>query len=143
MSSTIESTATTVDAPIAGRSLLRAGVAATVVAAAATTAIAAIAEAAGVSFTDHTGSAIPLTGFTMLTVLFSLIGVGLAALLRRRANRPQRTFLQVTLSLLVLSFVPDLISGFSASSAVVLILAHTAAAAIVIPALAHRLPAAR
>ena len=112
-------------------------------AAVATTVIAAIASGAGVSFATGSGSEIPTSGFTTLTVLFSLLGVGLATALQRRASRPRRTFLRATLALLVLSFVPDLASGFTADATFILILAHVAAAAIVIPALAARLAPTR
>jgi hypothetical protein len=44
------------------------GVAAAVVASIATTALAAVASAAGISFTDSTGESIPLSGFTTLTL---------------------------------------------------------------------------
>ncbi len=47
------------------------GVAAAAAAAAATTVLAGLASAAGVSFADQTGVGIPLTGFTMLTLVFS------------------------------------------------------------------------
>lgn len=115
------------------------GVAAAVVASAATTALAAAASAAGISFADTTGASIPLAGFAQLTLVFSLAGVGLAAVLARRARRPRRTFVRTTLALTVLSFVPDLTFGFDAGSAVTLIALHIVAAAIVVPALARRL----
>jgi amino acid transporter len=121
------------------RSVAPHGVLASLVAAAATTAAAATASAMGVSFAAQTGSAIPLLGFTELTLVFSLIGVGLAAVLARRAKRPRSTFVRTTVALVVLSFVPDLVSGFDAASAVTLILIHVLAAAIVVPTLANRL----
>ena len=115
------------------------GVLASLGAAAATTAAAATASAMGVSFGDGTGASIPILGFTELTLVFSLIGVGLAAVLARRAKRPRSTFVRTTSTLVVLSFVPDLVSGFDAASAVTLILIHLLAAAIVVPTLAKRL----
>ena len=121
------------------RSVAPHGVLASLIAAAATTAAAATASAMGVSFADPTGSIIPLLGFTELTLVFSLIGVGLAAVLARRAKRPRSTFVRTTSTLVVLSFVPDLVSGFDAASAVTLILIHLLAAAIVVPTLAKRL----
>ncbi|GIH16761.1 DUF6069 family protein [Rugosimonospora africana] len=115
------------------------GVLASVGAAAATTAAATIASAMGVSFADRTGSTIPIMGFAQLTLLFSLIGVALAAVLARRAKRPRSTFVRTTGTLVVLSFVPDLVVGFDATSATTLILIHLLAAAIVIPTLTKRL----
>lgn len=132
-------------APVASDNIRRTvalhGALASVGAAAATTTAAAIASAMGVSFADRTGSAIPILGFTQLTLLFSLTGVGLAAVLARRAKRPRSTFVRTTGTLVVLSLVPDLVVGFDAASAVTLILTHLLAAAIVIPTLAKRLAA--
>jgi amino acid transporter len=121
------------------RSVAAHGVLASVGAAAATTAAAAVASAMGVSFADRTGATIPTLGFTELTLVFSLIGVGLAAVLARRAKRPRSTFLRTTGTLVLLSFVPDVVSGFDAATAVTLILIHLLAAAIVVPTLAKRL----
>ncbi|MET9327849.1 DUF6069 family protein [Tsukamurella sp. NPDC003166] len=115
------------------------GLAASVGASIATTAIAAVASAAGVTFAGPDGSSIPLLGFAQLTMLFSLIGVGIAAVLARRARRPRSTFVRTCVALLVLSFVPDLTFGFDGASAAVLILTHVAAATIVVPTLARRL----
>ena len=117
----------------------RHGLAASVVASVATTSLAAIASAAGVSFADSTGASIPLAGFAQLTLLFSLIGVGLAAVMARRARRPRRTFVRTAIALTVLSYVPDLVVGFDAASAATLIGLHTVAACIVVPTLASRL----
>ena len=63
------------------RSLWQHGIAAAVVASVATTIIAALTSAAGVSFADTTGARIPIAGFAQLTLVFSLFGVGLAATL--------------------------------------------------------------
>jgi Family of unknown function (DUF6069) len=119
------------------------GVAAAVVAAVATTSLAAIASAAGISFADRTGTSIPIGGFTSLTLLFSLVGVVLAAVLARTVRRPRLTFVRIAVALVVLSYVPDLTYGFDAASTVTLIALHTVAAAIVVPALARRLAPAR
>jgi hypothetical protein len=120
------------------------GVAAAVVASVATTVLAAVASAAGVSFSDGTGGAsIPIAGFAQLTLVFSLIGVGFAAVMARRANRPRSTFVRTAVALTALSFVPDLTFGFDAASAATLITLHSVAAAIVVPALARRLARTR
>lgn len=115
------------------------GLAAAVAASVATTAVAAVASAAGVSFAGPDGAGIPLLGFAQLTMIFSLIAVGIAAAMARRARRPRSTFIRTCAALLVLSFVPDLTFGFDGASAAVLILTHVVAAAIVVPVLARRL----
>jgi hypothetical protein len=126
----------------ARRSVWKHCLAAAVLASGATTLIAAIAHAAGETFELH-GAGIPPIAFTQLTLIFSLLGVGLAAILARTARRPRRAFLVTTVTLTALSVVPDLTFGFEPASAAVLILAHLAAAAIVIPVLASRLAATR
>ncbi len=70
------------------------GVAAALAASVATTVLAALASAAGVSFADSTGASIPIAGFAQLTLVFSLIGVGLAAVLARKARHPRSTFVR-------------------------------------------------
>jgi len=119
------------------------GVAAAVAAAVATTGLAAAASAAGVSFADSTGASIPIAGFAQLTLVFSLVGVAIAAVLARKARRPRRTFVRTAVALTALSFVPDLTFGFDAASAATLITLHTVAAAIVVPTVARRLAPTR
>jgi hypothetical protein len=119
------------------------GVAAAVVASVATTVLAAVASAAGVSFADSTGASIPIAGFAQLTLVFSLVGVGIAAVMARKARRPRPTFVRTAVALTALSFVPDLTFGFDAGSAATLITLHTVAAAIVVPTLAGRLAPTR
>lgn len=94
------------------------GLVAAVVASVATTALAALASAAGVSFADRTGAGIPIAGFTQLTLVFSLIGVAMAAVMARRARNPRRLFVRTAVTLTALSVVPDLTFGFDAASAV-------------------------
>jgi amino acid transporter len=130
-------------APTDRRSVWKHGVAAAVVASVATTVLAAIASAAGVSFADSAGASIPIAGFAQLTLLFSLVGVGLAAVMARKARRPQASFVRTAVALTALSFVPDLTFGFDAGSAATLISLHIVAAAIVVPTLARRLARAR
>jgi amino acid transporter len=121
----------------------RHGVAAALVASVATTVLAAAASGAGVSFSDSTGSSIPIAAFAQLTLLFSLVGVGMAAVMARTARRPLPTFVRTAVALTALSFLPDLTFGFDAGSAATLITLHTVAAAIVVPTLAGRLPRSR
>jgi uncharacterized membrane protein YoaK (UPF0700 family) len=109
----------------------------------ATTVLAAVASAAGISFADSTGASIPIAGFAQLTLVFSLVGVAIAAVMARKARRPRPTFVRTTVTLTALSVVPDLTFGFDAGSAATLITLHTVAAAIVVPTLAGRLARTR
>ncbi|MFE9206606.1 DUF6069 family protein [Micromonospora sp. NPDC007230] len=119
------------------------GVAAAVVASVTTTVLAAVASAAGISFADSTGASIPIAGFAQLTLVFSLVGVGIAAVMARKVRRPRRTFVRTAVALTALSVVPDLTFGFDAGSAATLITLHIVAAAIVVPTLAGRLAPTR
>jgi hypothetical protein len=119
------------------------GVVASVVASVATTVLGALASAAGVSFADSTGASIPIAGFAELTLVFSLVGVGIAAVMARKARRPRTTFVRTAVTLTALSFVPDLTFGFDAGSAASLITLHTVAASIVVPTIAGRLARTR
>jgi hypothetical protein len=125
------------------RPIWKHGIAAAVVASVITPVLAAIASAAGITFADRSGSSIPTYAFAELTLVFSLIGVGLAAVLARKARRPRSTFLRTAITLTAVSFVPDLVSGFGAASAAALITLHTLVAAIMIPTLAKRLARTR
>ncbi|MEU5962407.1 DUF6069 family protein [Micromonospora parva] len=120
--------------------LLRTGVIAAVVASAATMAVAAAGDLAGVSL-DLSGTPIPVSGFGVLTAIFSLLGVAIAALLARVVRHPRRTFVRTTVVLTVLSLVPDVIADAGAATKALLMLTHLVAAAIVIPAVARRLAA--
>jgi amino acid transporter len=139
-------TRTTADSPTSWterKPVWKHGVAAAVVASVATTVLAAVASAAGVSFADTTGASIPIAAFAQLTLVFSLVGVGMAAVMARRARRPRPTFVRTAVALTALSFVPDLTFGFDVGSATTLIALHTVAAAIVVPTLARRLARTR
>jgi hypothetical protein len=142
MTITLTTTPVTTSTAVAGTpplwrlALVCGGVAATV-----TTAIAAVAGAAGVSF-ETDGEPIPLMGFAQMTLLGALLGLVIARLCRRAAH-PRAMFVRITVALTVLSVVPDLTMSFDAASRLVLVLTHAAAAAIVVPVLARRLPAAR
>jgi hypothetical protein len=118
-----------------------AGICATavVVASAATTAVAAAGHAAGVSLTVN-GAAVPVGGFGVLTAVFSLAGAVLAVALARFARHPRRTFLRTTVALTALSVLPDLLATAAPGTKALLMSTHLIAAAIVIPALASRLP---
>jgi len=122
-------------------SLLTTGVAAAALASVATPIVAAAGRAAGIGL-DVGGAPIPVQGFAVLTAVFSLIGVILAAVLSRTARRPRRTFVRTTVVLTVLSLVPDVIVDAAPATKALLMLTHLVAAAIVIPAVARRLAGA-
>jgi hypothetical protein len=132
-------TTTTSSVPTFG-SLLRDGAGATVLAAVATTAVAAAGQAVGVS-TAVAGATIPASGFATLTVIFSVIGLLVAVGLRRFARHPRTTWIRTTVALTVLSLVPDVLADAATSTKMLLMATHVVAAAIVIPAVARRLRA--
>ena len=139
MTATAATTVSTATPRTSVRPLVRTGLLATVVASAATTIVAAVGSAAGVSL-DISGEAIPMFGFPQLTAIFSLVGLALAVVLTRRARAPRRTFVRTTVALTALSLVPDAIADAAAGTKGLLMLTHLVAAAIVIPAIASRLP---
>jgi hypothetical protein len=120
--------------------LVGAGLAATAVASIATSTVAAAGSAAGISL-DVSGAPIPVPGFAVLTAVFSLVGVALAAVLARRARQPRSTFVRTTVVLTALSLVPDLVADAATATKLLLMLTHLVAAAIVVPAIARRLSA--
>lgn len=119
-------------------SLLLAGAGATVAAAVATAVVAAAGQAIGIS-TAVGGEVIPPTGFAVVTVIFSVLGVAIAATLRRFARRPRTAWIRTTVALTVLSFVPDVLADAAGGTKALLMLTHVVAAAIVVPAVARRL----
>jgi Family of unknown function (DUF6069) len=120
-------------------SLLLGGAAATVAAAVATALVAAAGQAVGISLAVS-GAPIPPSGFAVLTAIFSVLGLVIAAALRRFARRPRTAWIRTTVALTVLSFVPDVLADAGVTTKVFLMLTHVVAAAIVIPAVARRLP---
>jgi hypothetical protein len=120
------------------RRLVLPGIAAAAAATVAVVTVAAIASSAGVAL-GAGGESIPLAGFATVTAFFSLVGIVLAAALRRWASRPRRTFVQVTATLTALSLVPPFLIHADAASVAVLLVLHLIAAAIVVPTLASRL----
>ncbi len=131
-------TSTTDTSTEAQPSLWKGGLAAGAKAAVATTVVAGAALAAGVDF-EIDGEAIPLVGFPQMVLIATVVGLGIASLLRRRSSAPSRRFVQVAVALVALSFVPDLTAATDTGSKLVLMLTHLVAAAIVIPAVAQRL----
>jgi hypothetical protein len=122
-----------------GAPLLRAGLPAVLLAGAATTTLAAAGRAAGISL-DVAGEPIPVLGFGVLTVAFGLVGVLLAVAQSRWSRQPRRAFVTTTAVLTVLSLVPDVLADVAGSTRALLMTTHLVAAAIVVPALARRLP---
>jgi len=120
--------------------LITGGLTAAAVAAAATATVAAAGEFAGISLVVG-GAPIPVSGFAVLTVIFSVVGLVLALVLARTARRPRTAFVRTTIVLTALSLVPDVLADASAATKVLLMLTHVVAAAIVIPAIARRLSA--
>jgi hypothetical protein len=118
--------------------LVRTGLAAAAVASAATMTVAAVGHAAGISL-DMAGAPIPVSGFGVLTAVFSLVGLVLAAALAYKAGNPRRAFVRTTVVLTALSLVPDVIADAGVPTKALLMLAHLVAASIVIPAIARRL----
>jgi hypothetical protein len=75
----------------------------------------------------------------VLTAVFSVVGLVLAAVLSRTVRHPRRAFVRTTVVLTVLSLVPDVIVDAAPGTRALLMLTHLVAAAIVIPAIARRL----
>lgn len=145
------STTTTTTEPTGRASVWKHDIAAVVVASAATALMGYVALRAGVSLVDPAMPEVPIPpyGFAVLTLGFSLIGVGLAAIFARTARRPRSTFVRTTLALLALSIVPDFVAipalspDFDTATSFTLAATHLVAAAIVIPVLARRLATER
>lgn len=121
-------------------SLVLGGLAATVVASIATSAVAAAGLVVGISL-DVSGAPIPVPGFASLTAIFSVVGLVLALVLARTARSPRTAFVRTTVVLTALSLVPDVIADAAVSTRLLLMVTHLVAAAIVIPVIARRLAA--
>ena len=129
-------TLTTGAATAPATSLRRTTVVVGLAGAAVTTAAAAVAHAAGVSF-EIEGEMIPLLGFAQMTFLGAVLGGVILAVLNRRSESPRRRFLQTTAVLTALSCVPSVAWPDDAASKVVLVALHVLAAAIIVPVLAR------
>lgn len=110
-----------------------------VVAAVATTAVAVCALAAGVPL-EISGEQIPVASFAQLTLIGAALGLLLAKAVARWASRPRHTFTVATVALTALSIVPDLMLDATVATKATLVATHLAAAALVIPAIARRVP---
>lgn len=121
------------------------GAAATAVAAVATTLTAVAAKAVDVPLQAAPRTAdgpedLPIGAFPFSVVVSGIVGVLLAAALYRWAKRPARTYVVATVVLTAVSFAGPITTGHATTATrVVLALTHAVAAAVVIPAVAHRL----
>jgi hypothetical protein len=89
-----------------------------------------------------TSDAIPVGSFAFMTLMWTAVGLGLAAALRRWAHRPARTFVVSTVALTALSLLSPIFAGdTTTATTVVLCLTHVVAATVVVPVLARRLAA--
>jgi ABC-type transport system involved in multi-copper enzyme maturation permease subunit len=84
---------------------------------------------------------IPVSGFAVLTVIFSVAGLVLALVLARSARRPRTAFVRAPIVLTALSLVPDVLADASTSTKMLLTPTRLVAATIVIAAMARRLSA--
>ena len=115
------------------RHLIRNGVLAAAAAAVAVLAGAAVARAAGTHF-EVDGKTIPLSAFPFWTIVAAVAGILTATLVRNRHR-----FIQIGIAATALSLIPPLLMADAATSRLVLVALHLAAAVIVIPAIARTL----
>jgi hypothetical protein len=131
------------------RPLWQVGLAAALVAAAASVLMYVAARAGGVPmeltevFEDHFAR-MPVMNMAWAALLDGgVAGTVLAAACRRWARRPRSTFLALAMVGLTASFVLPVISDASTATKVVLSISHVVVAAIIVPALALALPGER
>src|SRR3954469_13027791 len=116
------------------------GFIATLVAMVASTLAAALAQAVGVDFeVPDGGETIPLAGFAVVTGVFSVVGIVIAAALSRWSARPAQRFVSTAVSLTAISLVPPLLSGANTATTTALVGLHLVAATVMIDTLARRL----
>lgn len=122
------------------RHLVVTGLIATLIAMAATTITAALAQAVGFDFkiTNH-DETIPLSGFAIVTGLFSIVGTLMAVAFLRWSTRPAERFVRTTVALIATSLVPPFLSKASAATIIVLVILHLIAAIVMIPTMARKL----
>jgi hypothetical protein len=130
--------------PVAGahrlRRLVITGFIATLAAVAATTLAAALAQAVGVDFeVSDGGESIPLSGITVVTGFFSIVGVVIAVALLRWNARPAERFVWAAVSLTAISLIPPLLAAANGATTFALIGLHLIAATVMIPTLARSL----
>jgi hypothetical protein len=118
------------------RTLPRATVSAGALAAAATTAGAAVLRTAGIPLAVH--GKIPLAGFAQLTFIAAVIGGVLLAVLIRRSSAPRQRFVRITAGLTALSCAAPAAFADTTASKIALVGLHLLAAGIIVPVLARR-----
>lgn len=107
------------------------------VAAAGTTAVAAVADAGGVPLAID-GETIPLLGFAQLTLIGAVLGGLMAAVLNRWSARSRQWFVGATVVLTALSCIPSVAMPPDVATKVVLVATHVLAAAIIVPVIARQ-----
>jgi hypothetical protein len=127
---------------VSARRLVVLGLEVTVAAAVLNAGVAAVARAAGVDLEVTGGEAIPVSGIALVTAVFSVVGIGIAAALQRWSDRPVQWWWRTTVALTAVSLVPPLLAATDAATALALVLLHLLAAALVVPAVARTLRAA-
>lgn len=122
------------------RGLAGTGLIAAVAAIVATTLATALAKAVGIDFQiPDGGETIPLSGFTVVTGFFSVMGIVIAASLLRWSADPAQRFVWTAVSLTAISLVPPLLSGANAATITALLVLHLVPATVMITALARSL----
>jgi Family of unknown function (DUF6069) len=122
------------------RGLAATGFIVTLAAMVATTLAAALAQAVGVDFkVPDGGETIPLSGFAVVTGLFSVVGIVIAVALLRWSARPAERFVWTAVALTAISLVPPLLSGANTATTTALLGLHLVAATVMIPTLARSL----
>ena len=140
MTTTQSSVPVTASAPARSRGLLVTGLGIALAAAVGAALMGALLGAVGVDFElPEGGESIPVSGFAVVTFGFSIVGLAIAAALRRWSRRPRTTFVRVAVALTALSLVPPFFQDAAAATVAGLVVLHLTAAAIAIPALARRL----
>lgn len=120
------------------RGLAGTGIVSVVGAMAATAVAGALARAAGVDL-EVSGEEVPVSGIAFVTGVLSVVGVLVAAALRRWSARPAERFVRTTVALTALSLVAPVLAEADAATTVTLVGLHLVAAAVVIPAVARSL----
>jgi hypothetical protein len=116
------------------------GFIATLAAMVATTLAAALAQTVGVDFeVPDGGETIPLAGFAVVTGVFSVVGIVIAAALFRWSARPAQRFVSTAVWLTAISLVPPLLSGANTATTTALVGLHLVVATVMIPTLARSL----
>jgi Family of unknown function (DUF6069) len=117
--------------------LLKATVVSGTVAAIATTAVAAVAHAAGVPLTID-GEQIPFLGFAQMTFIGAVLGGLIAAALDRWGGRARQRFQVIAGALIVVSCIPSVSLPPDTATKLTLVATHLLAAAIIVPVLVRR-----